>query len=143
MSTTMVVSRACIAVDCATVPVRSQPSHASRHNHRMPMPRIRTAARRARLAVRHRLLPHEHTDDVAAIADSVVALHSSDPVTVYLSATARMIHPSLEAVSAALYDDHSVIRHHAMRRTLWVMTPEVTRLAHAACTTGLVRGEWK
>jgi Winged helix DNA-binding domain len=108
----------------------------------MTMPRITTAERRARLAARHRLLAAEHTDDVATIADSVLALHSSDPVTVYLSATARMTHPSLEAVSAALYDDHALIRHHAMRRTLWVMTPEVTRLAHAACTTGLARPEW-
>ncbi len=119
------------------------PMARSRHNHQMTMPRISTAQRRARLAVRHRLATREHTDDVAAIADSVVALHSSDPVSVYLSAAARMIHPSLDAVSAALYDAHTLIRHHAMRRTLWVMTPEVTRLAHAASTTGLVRGEWK
>ena len=46
--------------------------------------------RRARLTRRHRLLSEERTDDVAAVADSVVALHSSDPVTVYLSAMARM-----------------------------------------------------
>ena len=43
--------------------------------------------------------PPAHTDDVAAIADALVALHSSDPVTVYLSAAARMAHPSIEAVS--------------------------------------------
>ena len=42
--------------------------------------------RRARLAVRHRLLPRNRTDDLSAVAEAVVALHSSDPVTVYLSA---------------------------------------------------------
>ena len=101
------------------------------------------AERRARLGRRHLLEPSAHTDDVAAIADGVVALHSSDPVTVYLSALARMAHPSLAAVSDALYEQHSVVRHHAMRRTLWVMTPDVAREAHAACTTGLVGPEWR
>ncbi|MEO5899891.1 MAG: winged helix DNA-binding domain-containing protein [Ilumatobacteraceae bacterium] len=105
-------------------------------------PKVTTAQRRARLAVRHRLVASEHTDDIAAIADSLVALHSSDPVTVYLSAVARMVHPSLDAVATSLYDEHTVVRHHAMRRTLWVMTPGVTALAHAACTTGLVKPEW-
>jgi hypothetical protein len=80
---------------------------------------------------------------VAAIADSVVALHSTDPSTVYLSAMARMRHPSTEAVSRALYDDRTVVRHHAMRRTLWVMTPEMARLAHAACTVALAKTQWK
>jgi hypothetical protein len=105
-------------------------------------PHIDTAQRRARLAVRHRLATSARTDDVSAIADSLVALHSSDPVTVYLSVVARMAHPALDPLSDALYDDHTLIRHHAMRRTLWVMTPEVTALAHAAATRGLVKPEW-
>jgi hypothetical protein len=104
---------------------------------------ITDAQRRARLAKRHRLLPDERTDDVAAIADSVVALHSTDPSTVYLSAMVRMQHPSIEAVSKALYDDRTVVRHHAMRRTLWVFTPQMARWAHAACTVALAPTQWK
>lgn len=99
--------------------------------------------RRARLAVRHRLLPSARTDDIASITESVVALHSTDPSTVYLSAMARMKHPSIAAVSKALYDDRTVIRHHAMRRTLWVFTPQMARWAHAACTTALASVQWK
>jgi hypothetical protein len=99
--------------------------------------------RRARLAVRHRLVPATRSDDVAVIADSVVALHSTDPSTVYLSAMARMLHPSTEAVSTALYDDRTVVRHHAMRRTLWVFTPQTARWAHAACTLALASSQWK
>src|SRR4051794_6651719 len=102
---------------------------------------ITVAERRARLARRHRLVAAERTDDVADIADSVVALHSSDPVTVYLSATARMADPSIDRVERALYDDRSVVRHHAMRRTLWVATPDVVRLMHAAATRKLVGPE--
>src|SRR4051812_8560659 len=87
--------------------------------------------RRARLAVRHRLAPSPRRDDVAAMADSVVALHSTGPASLYRSAIARMQHPSIEAVSKALYDDRSLIRPHGMRRTLWVFTPTVGRWAHA------------
>jgi hypothetical protein len=99
------------------------------------------AERRARLARRHRLLPEERTDDVAAVADSLVALHSTDPVTVHLSAMARMRHPSVAAVEQALYDDRTVVRHHAMRRTLWVGTPDVVRLVHVAATAKLAAPE--
>lgn len=74
---------------------------------------------------------------MVTIADDLVALHSSDPVTVHLSACARMLEPSIDAVEAALYDDRLLIRHHAMRRTLWVMSPTVARLAHASSTTML------
>jgi hypothetical protein len=103
--------------------------------------RISTAERRARLAVRHRLTPPSRTDDVVAIADDLVALHSSDPVTVHLSVLARMRHPALAAVERALYDDRTLVRHHAMRRTLWVAGHETVRLAHAAATVDVHRTE--
>ena len=101
--------------------------------------RIDAAERRARLAVRHRLAASRRTDDVVAIADDLVALHSSDPVTVYLSVLARMRDPLLAAVEKALYDDRTLIRHHAMRRTLWVGGHDTVRLAHAAATVDLHR----
>lgn len=97
--------------------------------------------RRARLAQRHLLGRGTRTDDIAAITDSLVALHSSDPASVYLSATARMIAPSIEAVSKALYDDRNVVRHHAMRRTLWVFTPPTLRLAHVSSTAAIAVAE--
>jgi hypothetical protein len=103
--------------------------------------RIDAEERRARLAERHRLLPRTRTDDLPQIANDLVALHSSDPVSVFLSAMARMAHPSIEAVERALYTDRSLIRHHGMRRTLWVATPPVVRLMHAAATRDLVATE--
>ncbi|CAN5199236.1 winged helix DNA-binding domain-containing protein [soil metagenome] len=102
---------------------------------------ITVEERRARLARRHRLLPGERTDDVDQIADDVLALHSSDPVTVHLSAMVRMQSPTVTAVESALYDERSVIRHHAMRRTLWVATPGPIRLMHAAATRKLIGPE--
>jgi hypothetical protein len=52
-----------------------------------------------------------------------------------------MKHPAIEPMMTALYDDRTLVRHHAMRRTLWVLTPENARLAHAACTEALVAKE--
>ncbi|MGI9584894.1 MAG: winged helix DNA-binding domain-containing protein [Acidimicrobiia bacterium] len=98
---------------------------------------IETAERRALLATQHRLVGSRRTDDPAEIADSLVGLHSSDPASPFLSAAARMNQPSVSAVAAALYEERRLVRHHAMRRTLWVMTPETARLAHASTTVHL------
>lgn len=105
------------------------------------MVRVDDEERRARLAWQHRLLPGRRTDDLTVIADDLVALHSTDPVTVYLSAMARMEHPSITAVEQAIYADRSLIRHHAMRRTLWLATPAMVRSMHAAATAKLVGPE--
>lgn len=107
----------------------------------MTIRRIDSAERRARLAWRHRLLPALRTDDVAEIADALVALHSSDPVTVFLSAMVRMRSPSVAAVEKALYQERTVVRHHAMRRTLWVATPHTVKVMHSAATRQLAARE--
>jgi hypothetical protein len=91
-------------------------------------------ARRWRLARRHLLLPDARVDRVEEVAEALVALHSSDPVSVYLSAAMRLREPSLADVDRALYDDRTLIRHHAMRRTLWVMTTDIARAAHDGFT---------
>jgi hypothetical protein len=109
----------------------------------VPARSIGTDERRARLATRHHLVPASRTDDVVAIADDLVALHSSDPVTVYLSVLARMRTPSLAAVEQALYDTRTLVRHHAMRRTLWVGGHEAIRFAHAAATVDLHRVQYR
>jgi hypothetical protein len=69
------------------------------------LPMISDDERRGRLAVRHLLLPEKRAADVPAVAEALVALHSSDPVTVYLTAAARLGHPSVEAVDTALHRD--------------------------------------
>ena len=99
--------------------------------------------RRRRIGVRHLLAAADLVEKVSTITDSLVALHSSDPVTVYLSLAARSAGLSVNDVERALYDERSVVRHHAMRRTLWVMTPEVASLAHAACTRKIAAAERK
>jgi hypothetical protein len=50
--------------------------------------------------VRHRLVADARTDSVEDITAGLVALHSTDPVTVYLSAAARMVHPKSGPLTA-------------------------------------------
>lgn len=108
-----------------------------------PLRHVSLAERRARLGRRHRLAPNTSADAVESIVHSLVALHATDPATVYLSAAARLREPNREHVEHALFVERSVIRHHAMRRTVWVMEPSTARAAHAACTVALAAKEWK
>ncbi|MGI5131854.1 winged helix DNA-binding domain-containing protein [Pseudonocardia sp. CA-107938] len=109
----------------------------------MTAPTIDDAQRRARLATRHRLVPAERTADPVAITESLVALHSSDPVTVHLSAAVRMPEPALGPVETALYEDRTLVRHHSMRRTLWVFGRETANVAHHAATLDVLRQQQK
>jgi hypothetical protein len=78
---------------------------------------------------------------VLQVTRSVVGLHASDPVSVYLSAAQRIRCGSIAAIDSALYEHRTVIRHHAMRRTLWVLPLETAMAAHSSTTVALVRPE--
>jgi hypothetical protein len=104
-------------------------------------PRITTEQRRARLGQRHLLAEGAKAGSPTEVAAGLVALHSSDPVTVFLSALARLREPSVTAVEAALYDERSLLRIHGMRRTLWVLTVEHAGVMQAACTNAIAARE--
>lgn len=97
--------------------------------------------RRHRIAARHAVTPASRVDTVAAAAEAVVALHSSDPTSVFLSAAARLNAPTVASIEDALYDERTVVRHHAMRRTIWVMTPGTARAANAGFTRKIAHVE--
>ena len=50
----------------------------------------------------------------------MVCLHATDPATVYLSAWARVDGMTVPDMERALYQDRSLVKHLAMRRTLFV-----------------------
>ena len=89
--------------------------------------RIEVAERRARLARRHRLAPGHRAGDVVEAARSMVCLHATDPATVYLSAWARVDGMTVADLERALYVDRSLVKHLAMRRTLFVFPRETMR----------------
>ena len=93
--------------------------------------------RRARIGVRHRLAAASRAPDVRAVADSLVALHSTDPASVFLAAKARMDDARVERIEEALYDDRTLVRILGMRRTLFVVPVELVPIVHAACTRAI------
>ena len=84
---------------------------------------IDQAERRARLGRRHRLVAADRAADVVEAARSVLALHATDPATVYLSAWARVDGFERADLDRALYEDRSLVKHLAMRRTLFAVPP--------------------
>ena len=105
--------------------------------------RMTVEERRARLGERHRLAPDARVDDAVAIAHAVVALHGTDPASVFLSAAARMVTPSVGRLEKALYDDRLLVRTLCMRRTMFVLPVAMVPVVQAACTDALVPGERK
>ena len=101
---------------------------------------IDTAERRARLGARHALAAPVATAEAATAA--VAVLHSSDPVSVHLSARARTGAPA-DDVERALYRDGSLVRVHGMRRTLWVVPAALEPAVRVAGSLPLVANERK
>jgi hypothetical protein len=87
------------------------------------------AERRARLARRHGLTAAHRAADVVDAARRVVCLHATDPSTIFLSAQARVPGMAVADLERALYVDRTLVKHLAMRRTLFVLPRE--RLADA------------
>lgn len=86
------------------------------------MERITDDQRRARLAARHGIARR-----VGSVEDAVRAmtcLHATEPPSVYLSTFARADVTRAD-VDRALYDDRSVVKQLAMRRTLFVFPRDV------------------
>jgi len=97
--------------------------------------------RRARLVVRHRLPPAASAVEPVEAARSLVALHSTDAATVFLSTWARTRDFEPAALERALYDDHTLARMLGMRRTLWVVPAELAPVVDAACTRAVAARE--
>jgi hypothetical protein len=103
--------------------------------------RIDDDQRRARLARRHLLAPAPRAVDPVAAARSVLALHATDPVSVHLSALARMDAGEVAAVERALYQDRSLIRMLGMRRTMFVVPVDVAPVVQSAVTRAVAKAQ--
>jgi hypothetical protein len=77
---------------------------------------ITDAQRRTRLARRHGLA--EPVRSVAAAASAMTCLHATEPASVHLAAHARC-GASIAEIDRTLYDDRTVVKQLAMRRTVF------------------------
>lgn len=100
---------------------------------------ITNEQRRARLGVRHALaVPAENPVDAA---DRVVALHATDPASIFLSVHARVRGATVAHVEQAMFDDRTLMRTLAMRRTLFVASEVVLPLIEVSASTDVARKE--
>jgi len=105
------------------------------------MRRIGVRERRARLGLRHRLAGGTQAGDPVAAARSLVAVHSTDPSTVYLSLLLRMTGGDTGTIERALYAERALIRLLGMRRTVFVTTLDAAPVIQAACSRAVAANE--
>ncbi|MQA89418.1 MAG: winged helix DNA-binding domain-containing protein [Gemmatimonas sp.] len=88
--------------------------------------------RRRRLVRRHHL--GRTAADVMDLARSLVAVHSTDPSTPYLSMRARLAGFETSDLDRALCEDRTLWRLHAMRGTLFLVPREDAEIFEAGAT---------
>ena len=93
--------------------------------------------RRARLGVRHHLAATTAASTPAEAAAGVVALHATDPASVFLSVSARTAGIDVATIEGALYQQRSLLRMLGMRRTMFVVPVELVPVLQAACATAV------
>jgi hypothetical protein len=86
---------------------------------------------------RHRLSAPAAT--VTAATEALVALHATDPATVYLSARARVYGCDTSAVDGALFETRRIVRMLGMRRTVLVVPAPLVPVVQRACTDDVAR----
>ncbi|MEE1836682.1 winged helix DNA-binding domain-containing protein [Streptomyces sp. SP17KL33] len=93
--------------------------------------------RRVRLGLRHRLAGSARSAGPEEVAGALVALHGSDPATVFLAVGARLADAArtVTETERALYADRTLVRMHGMRHTVFVFPTELAAVVHAS--TGL------
>jgi hypothetical protein len=96
---------------------------------------ITVQQRRRSMVRRHHLAGDAGSPE--AVVRAVVALHASDPASVYLSVLARSAVSTLGDVADAMYKRRSLVRWMAMRRTLFVFPREDIPSVQAAVSTPL------
>ncbi|MFE4859050.1 winged helix DNA-binding domain-containing protein [Streptomyces sp. NPDC056670] len=104
-------------------------------------PKITDAQRRARLGARHLLSPAARASTSEAVAEAVLALHATDPASVYLSVAARLKEPSVVDLERALYEDHTLVRMLCMRRTMFVVPRELAPVVDASTARAVAARE--
>ncbi len=90
------------------------------------------------MARHHLAAPADH---VTEVAESLVALHATDPATVHLSAAVRLREPG--TAEHALYEERSLLRMLGMRRTMFVVPAALAPVVQAACADDIARKQRK
>jgi len=98
--------------------------------------KVPVGLRRTRLMTRHRLAAP--VASVTDAAEAMIALHATDPATVYLSAWART-GCAVADVDETLYETRGLVRALGMRRTMFVIPAPFVPVVQAACADDIAR----
>ena len=99
------------------------------------MRKVTMEQRRCAMVRRHHLAGDAGSPE--AVTRALVALHATDPASVYLSVLARSAASTLSDVADAMYARRTLVRWLAMRRTLFVFAREDIPMVQAAISTPL------
>jgi hypothetical protein len=100
---------------------------------------ITVEERRARLARRHFLV--EPAGSIDTVVADLVGLHGTDPATPYLSLWARLAGFGVTDLDAEVYQRRTLLKHLAMRRTLWTVRAVDLPLIQSAASDRVAANE--
>jgi len=80
-------------------------------------------------------------DTVRGATGGLVGLHATDPATPFLSLWARCSGFDVADLEHELYQSRSVVRHLAMRRTLWVVSADDLSIVQSAASDRVAANE--
>ena len=99
------------------------------------MRKVTLQQRRRAMLARHHLAGD--ADGPESVTRALLALHATDPASVYLSVLARSAASTLADIAEAMYERRSLVRWMAMRRTLFVFPRTDIPMVQAAISTPL------
>lgn len=105
--------------------------------------KITDEQRRTRLASGHLLTPAARADTPEQVAEALLALHATDPATVYLAVAARTAAPTPARLERALYEERSLVRMLCMRRTMFVVPHDLAPVVDASTARTVAARERK
>src|SRR3954463_340348 len=105
------------------------------------MHHVTDGERRRRLAVRHALAPEHRVASPEVATWTMTVLHATDPATVYLSCWARCASLTIVDVERALYDERSLVKQLAMRRTVFVFPRDLLAAVWPSASARVARTE--
>ncbi|MGR6524473.1 winged helix DNA-binding domain-containing protein [Rhodococcus erythropolis] len=95
----------------------------------------------ARIGVRHALAPSFRVDSPKAATRAMTVLHATESATVYLSCWARVRSLDAADVDNALYDQRSLVKQLAMRRTLFTFPRDLLPAAWSSASARVANTE--
>ena len=93
------------------------------------------------MARRHFLCAEPASESITGITAALIGLHATDPATPYLSLWARSPGFTVADLDRELYLGRTLVKHLAMRRTLWVVCAEHLPMVQAGASDRVAENE--